>query len=59
MIENSKTKIIGQAEPTYPNKGKQIFHFSGSGKYFPLAIQAKTLEEAQKIYDQKKIPYKK
>lgn len=58
MIENSKTKIIGEAQPTL-DKDKKIFHFSGSGKYFPLAIQADSLEQAQKIYNEKRVPYKK
>lgn len=38
---------------------KTIYHFSGSGKYFPLAIQASSLAEAQKIYNKKRVPYEK
>lgn len=52
MIENSKNKQVGKPQ-------KQLYHFSGSGKYFPLAIQAASLEDAQKSWKKHRIPYKK
>ncbi len=59
MIKNSKTKVVEY--PIVMNKSdkpeKTIFHFSGSGEFYPLAIEATSLPEAQKIYRKKRVPY--
>jgi hypothetical protein len=56
MLENSKDKMQGR------EKIKKIFHFAGTGVHAPIAIEAETKEEAEKILNEtlnKKVPVEK
>ncbi len=62
MIRNSKNKV--QVSPTQSaainsisRALKALFHFSGSGQYFPMSIYARSLEDAQRVWNKSKVAY--
>lgn len=66
MIENSKNKkIAGNKSPTkvdlvpIRNIDTGLYHFSGSGLYFPLLVHASSEDDAVDIWLKKRVPYKK
>ncbi len=58
MTEIKNTMLSGKEPSTDQNRGiaKQIFHFAGSTKFKPLAVQATSREEAEKEWHKKREP---
>lgn len=57
MSEAEKPRVVKPVP--MPSVDTQLYHFSGSGKYFPIAIQASSQEQAIKIWETKRVPYQK
>ena len=63
MIENSSNKTaekVADVEPkveiTENEKTQKLYHFAGSGVYFPVAINAESIEQATEIWLKKRVP---
>jgi hypothetical protein len=57
MLKNYKNKQIAESE----NKGEELleeYHFSGGLEYEPLTVKARSREEAEEIWRQKRIKIK-
>ena len=52
MINEAKNKQIKPKETR--EEELQDFHFSGEGRYHPLLVQARSREEAEKIWLEKR-----
>ena len=50
MEKDYKNKMVAQAT-NKDEAPQQEFHFSGDMKYLPMVVKAKTIEEAQAIWE--------
>lgn len=57
MLKNYKNKLITDSE----NKDEELqeFHFAGGLEYEPITIQARSREEAEEIWQIKRVAIKK
>lgn len=54
MQTEIKNKAMQPEKVENKAAAKELFHFSGSGEYKPIAIEAENREEAEKIWKKKR-----
>lgn len=59
MQEEYKNKKFTGDSPVTKKKTQTQYHFSGGGEYKPQVVEASSMEEAQKKYEDSKVKINK